>query len=149
MNSRQAVEESRTGAYAFLPDGRRVVAFKALGESLAYFIERPGTGYRNLLESDGVDVESLDWQSNQSLNGGTAAMGRKKTDHAAEDAQPPLVPMSDAEIKAAGKKLAQKVRDLEVLKKEDAEAASDAKEQRDKLANEISAIASTIRSHGR
>jgi len=64
-------------------------------------------------------------------------------------AQPPLVPMTDAELKAAGSKLAQKVRELEDMKKEHAEEATERSNDRKGLQDEVSAIASTIRRHGR
>jgi hypothetical protein len=77
---------------------------------------------------------------------------KKKTPQPAIDkdlAQPPLIPMSDAELKKAGTKLAEKVRELEDMKKEHAEEATMRSNDRKGLQDEISAIASTIRSHGR
>jgi hypothetical protein len=64
-------------------------------------------------------------------------------------AQPPLIPMSDVELKAAGKQLAQKVRELEDMKREHAAEAKERSEDRAGLQAEVSAIASTIRQHGR
>lgn len=64
-------------------------------------------------------------------------------------AQPPLIPMSDTELKAAGRKLAQKVRELEDMKKEHAEDATERSHDRKTLQDEVLAIASTIRQHGR
>jgi hypothetical protein len=78
-----------------------------------------------------------------------APMPKRKTDHAAEDAQPPLVPMSKDETHDAGRDLANLIRELEAT--EDGHAAS-RKEQaaeREMLRNRIAAIASTIRSAGR
>ena len=82
----------------------------------------------------------------------TAKVAEGKTGNEKVDkdlAQPPLVPMSDAELKAAGKKLAQKVRELEDMKKEHAEESTARAADRKALQDEISAIASTIRQHGR
>jgi len=64
-------------------------------------------------------------------------------------AQPPLIPMSEAELKEAGQKLASKVRELEDMKREHAAEAKERSEDRAGLQAEISAIASTIRQHGR
>lgn len=63
--------------------------------------------------------------------------------------QPPLIPLSPEELEAAGKKLAEKVRELEELKKAHDAERKDMSEDRKKLEGEISSIASTIREHGR
>ena len=66
-----------------------------------------------------------------------------------EQAQPSLIPLTPEELEAAGKKLAEKVRELELMKQDHAEARTEMKDARDVLEGEISAIASTIRRHGR
>jgi len=66
-----------------------------------------------------------------------------------DKAQPPLIPMSAEEMQAAGQKLAEKIRELEDLKKVHTKERTTMKKDRDKLATEVSAIASTIRQHGR
>jgi predicted nucleic acid-binding Zn-ribbon protein len=63
--------------------------------------------------------------------------------------QPPLIPLSPEELEAAGKKLAEKVRELEELKEQHEEGRKFMSEARKKLEGEISSIASTIRQHGR
>jgi hypothetical protein len=57
--------------------------------------------------------------------------------------------MSDAEVTAAGRKLAELIRERTELKNEHAAARADMKAQRELLDQEIAAVASTIRSHGR
>lgn len=66
-----------------------------------------------------------------------------------ETVQPPLIPLSEEELRSAAEKLAQRIADLEALKKVHAEERKTMKEAEDDLENEISSIASTIREHGR
>jgi predicted nucleic acid-binding Zn-ribbon protein len=66
-----------------------------------------------------------------------------------EHAQPSLIPLSAEELEAAGKKLAEKVRELEEMKEDHAEQRTEMQENRKALEAEISSIASTIRQHGR
>jgi hypothetical protein len=66
-----------------------------------------------------------------------------------DDAQGVLVPMTEAELKDAGRLLTRKVKELRDLQAEHAEARADMKRERDELAAEIDAIASTIRTQGR
>ncbi len=66
-----------------------------------------------------------------------------------DDAQPPLVPLSEDELKKAGKKLAGKIRELEDLEAEHKELREEQKAERTKLKGEIAAIATTIRQQGR
>ncbi len=73
----------------------------------------------------------------------------KKARHEHEDAQPPLVPLSEDEMKAAGLKLAHKVRELEELEVEHDKERKAMREGEKGLREEIAAIASTIRSAGR
>ena len=73
----------------------------------------------------------------------------KKASRAEEDAQPLLVPMSAQELQLAGQTLAEKVRELEEMKREHAVEAKERSEDRAAHQAEVSAIASTIRQHGR
>lgn len=73
----------------------------------------------------------------------------KTARHEAEDAQPALIPMSEAEVFEAGKKLAQKVRELEEMEVEHDKERKGFREEETALKEEIAAIASTIRSQGR
>ena len=66
-----------------------------------------------------------------------------------ELAQPPLIAMTPEEVTAAGRKLAELIRERTELKNERAAARADMKAQRELLDQEIAALASTIRSHGR
>ena len=66
-----------------------------------------------------------------------------------ERAQPSLIPLTADELEAAGKKLAEKVRELEVMKEAHAAERAEAKEEREQLEADISSIASMIRQHGR
>jgi hypothetical protein len=63
--------------------------------------------------------------------------------------QPALIPMSEEELKAAGRQLAQKVRELAVLRADHAEERKEHKLAEDRLASEIEGIAETIRTQGR
>lgn len=60
-----------------------------------------------------------------------------------------LVPMSEDELKKASKDLARKVRRLDEMEAEHADMRKQMKEDRDKLREEISGIASTIRTQGK
>jgi hypothetical protein len=66
-----------------------------------------------------------------------------------ETAQAVLVPMTDEELKAAGHKLAAKQGELEDLKARHSEEKSEMRAAEKRLAGEVSAIASTIRTQGR
>ena len=76
-------------------------------------------------------------------------MPKRKPDHDAEDAQPPLVPMSEEETRDAGIDLAQLIRELEELEAAHSASRKDQAAEREMLRNRIAAIASTIRSAGR
>jgi len=73
----------------------------------------------------------------------------KKARHEAEDAQPPLIPLSEDELKQAGKKLAMKVRELEEMEVEHDKERKGMGEAEKAVKEEMAAIASTIRSAGR
>ncbi|MBI4636124.1 MAG: hypothetical protein HY727_07210 [Candidatus Rokubacteria bacterium] len=66
-----------------------------------------------------------------------------------EQAQPPLIPLSDAELRQAGKTLADLIRQLRDLKANHKASREAQREARDALAAEIEAVASTIRTQGR
>lgn len=76
-------------------------------------------------------------------------MAKRKPDHAAEDSQPPLVPMSQDEVSKAGRTLAAKIRELEEMEADHGEERKMKKAERDSLRGSIAAIASTIRAMGR
>lgn len=66
-----------------------------------------------------------------------------------DDQQPPLVPMSEEEVKAAGRKLAQKVRELKDMTTAHQGQRAEMKAERTALRDEIETIAQTIRQQGR
>jgi hypothetical protein len=66
-----------------------------------------------------------------------------------DEQQPALVPMSAAEVKDAGRKLAAKVRELEDLELEHKELREEQRAERKTLKEAISAIARTVRQQGR
>jgi hypothetical protein len=66
-----------------------------------------------------------------------------------EDPQPPLVPMTDEELRAAAREMAQLVGELETLKEEHAEIRKEHKAEEKTVSDRIEAIASTVRSQGR
>lgn len=66
-----------------------------------------------------------------------------------DEQQPALVPMSEQEVKDAGKKLAQKVRDLKDMTTQHQGQRAEMKAERTALRDEIDAIAQTIRQQGR
>lgn len=71
-------------------------------------------------------------------------MAKKKDPDAIDrdQAQPALVPMSADELKAAGRTLATKIRELEEMEQEHAEERKDRKEERDALRKQIASMAS-------
>jgi hypothetical protein len=72
-----------------------------------------------------------------------------KKRHHAEEAQPALIPMSEDELRSAGRELAVKVAELEELEADHAEIRKAQRKERDGLKKKIAAIASTIRQQGR
>jgi hypothetical protein len=76
-------------------------------------------------------------------------MANTKADHDEEDKQPALVPMSEDELKGAGRELATLIHKREEMTSTHAEVRAEQKSEREKLDNKITALASTIRSQGR
>ena len=72
-----------------------------------------------------------------------------KRQHAAEQAQPSLVPMSREELDEAAQDLAGKIAELEEMEAEHADQRKTMRDTRNALLATIGAVASTIRSHGR
>lgn len=70
-------------------------------------------------------------------------------DHAAEQAQPPLIPMSREEMDEAARDLAQDVAVLEEMERSHAEARKAMRQEREAVMARIASTASTIRSQGR
>ena len=66
-----------------------------------------------------------------------------------DEQQPALIPMSEKELKDAGRKLAEKVRELKDLTTEHQGIRVEMKDERTALRDEIDAIAQTIRQQGR
>ena len=75
--------------------------------------------------------------------------GDAKAQHAAEQAQPPLIPMSREELDEAAQDLAGKVAELEEMEADHAAQRKTMRDTRNALLATIGAVASTIRSHGR
>ena len=75
--------------------------------------------------------------------------GNPKARHAAEQAQPPLIPMSREELGEAAQDLARKVAELEEMEAEHGKRRKEMRDTRNALLATIGAVASTIRSHGR
>ncbi len=69
--------------------------------------------------------------------------------HAAEQAQPPLIPMSREELDEAAQDLAGKIAELEEMEAEHAAQRKTMRDTRNALLGTIGAIASTIRGQGR
>ncbi len=69
--------------------------------------------------------------------------------HAAERAQPPLIPMSREELDEAAQDLAGKIAELEKMEAEHAAQRKTMRDTRNALLASIGAIASTIRGQGR
>ena len=66
-----------------------------------------------------------------------------------DEQQPPLVPMTDKEVKDAGRKLAGLVRDLKEMTTAHQGKRAEMKAERTALREEIEAVAQTIRQQGR
>lgn len=66
-----------------------------------------------------------------------------------DEQQPPLVPLSEKELKDAGKKLAGLVRDLEDLTTSHQGLRAEMKAERTAVREEMAAVAQTIRQQGR
>jgi len=75
--------------------------------------------------------------------------GDAKAQHAAEQAQPPLIPMSREELDEAAQDLAGKVAELEEMEADHAAQRKTMRDTRNALLATIGAVASTIRSQGR
>jgi F0F1-type ATP synthase membrane subunit b/b' len=76
-------------------------------------------------------------------------MAKKAKADDPEDVQPPLIPMSDEELKKAGREMANLVHLLEDMEEEHAETNKEYREERDRVRKELSALASTFRQQGR
>ena len=75
--------------------------------------------------------------------------GDAKAQHATEQAQPPLIPMSREELDEAAQDLAGKIAELEEMEADHAGQRKTMRDTRNALLATIGAVASTIRSHGR
>jgi len=67
----------------------------------------------------------------------------------AEQAQPPLIPMSREELDEAAQDLAGQIAELEEMEADHAAQRKTMRDTRNALLGTIGAVASTIRSHGR
>lgn len=63
--------------------------------------------------------------------------------------QDPLIPMSDEELRAAGKRLAKLLNEARLMEEDHATVRAEQKVERDKLRDQIDALAQTIREQGR
>ena len=75
--------------------------------------------------------------------------GDVKGRHAAEQAQPPLIPMSHDELDTAARDLAGKIAELEEMEADHRDRRKAMRDTRNALLATIGAVASTIRSQGR
>ena len=75
--------------------------------------------------------------------------GNPKVAHAAEQAQPPLIPMDQEELDEAAQDLAGKIAELEEMEADHGAQRKTMRDTRNALLATIRAVASTIRSHGR
>lgn len=73
----------------------------------------------------------------------------KKTDKPAAPTQPPLVPLTEEELKSAPGRLAKAIEELEQLEAAHKEVRTEQSAARKKLRGQISSLASQIRSQGR
>ena len=80
---------------------------------------------------------------------GGRTKGNPKDRHAAEQAQPSLIPMSREELDEAAQDLAGKIAELEEMEADHAAKRKTMRDTRGALLATIGAVASTIRSHGR
>lgn len=66
-----------------------------------------------------------------------------------EPTQPPLVPLTEEEIRTAPLRLARTIKELEDLEEEHKDARADQAAERKKLRGQITSLAGQIRSQGR
>lgn len=74
---------------------------------------------------------------------------RARTTPDPEPIQPPLVPLTEEEVRTAPRRLALAIKDLEDLEEEHKESRAQQAAARTKLRGTIAALASQIRSQGR
>ena len=63
--------------------------------------------------------------------------------------QDPLIPMSDEELRAAGQRLAKLLNEARLMEEDHATVRAEQKVEREKLRDQINALAQTIREQGR
>jgi hypothetical protein len=79
-----------------------------------------------------------------------AEIARSEVDQVEQDErQPSLVPMSDEELRTAGRTLARMIRDLNELKVKHTAVRAEQKAERERLTEKIASLAQTISQQGR
>jgi hypothetical protein len=78
-----------------------------------------------------------------------AKIARSEIDRVDIDEQPPLVPMSDEELRTAGRKLAMMIRELDDIRGSHAAVRAEQKAERETLGKKIASLAQTIVQQGR